>query len=106
LPDSDQVICVTSKQVLAISRPCERNHFRLLGLGTSQSEIGLKLVNKLSLFKVVDLNSRSSGSTEPVSVRRECKRVNLITRRKRVQVVIAVEIPQDDRTVFTTRGAQ
>jgi hypothetical protein len=106
LPDTDEVVSVTSKQVLTISGPGKGDDLGGLGVGGGEDEVGLKLINESSLLEIVDLDARGGGSAEPVSVRREGQRVNLIARGQRVEVLEVVEVPKNDVTILTTRGAE
>lgn len=106
LPDTDEVVSVTSKKVLAISRPSKRDNLRSLGRSTRQNKVRLELINERTLLQIEDLDGASSSSTEPVSVRREGQRVDLVTRGKRVEMLEAVKIPKDDVTILTTGGTE
>ena len=106
MPNTDQVISVTSEKVLTISRPSKRNNFRSLGRGGRKNKVRSELVNKRSLLEIEDLDRAGSGSTKPVSVRREGQRVDLITGSKGVKVLEAVKIPKDDVTVLATGSAK
>lgn len=105
LPHSDDVIGVTSEQVLTVSRPSQRNGFWVLGLGTD-SELRLQLVQQGSLLQVEDLDSGSGGSSQPVSGWRESQGVDLGVSVQGVQSQVGVQVPQDDDTVLTRRGTQ
>lgn len=105
MPHSDDVIGVTSEQVLTVSRPSQRNGFWVLGLSTD-SELGLQLVQQGSLLQVEDLDSGSSGSSQPVSGWRESQGVDLGVSVQGVQSQVGVQVPQDDDTVLTRRGTQ
>lgn len=106
LPDTDSVVSVSGEQVLSVSRPSERNALRLTALGASETKVGLELVNEVALLEVVDLDTRSSGSAQPVSVRREGQGVDLVTRHQRVEVRRRVKVPQDDGAILSSGGAQ
>lgn len=104
LPDSDDVVSVTSKEVLAIGGPGERQSLGLLTvLGGG---LGLELVNQHSLLEVKDLDGRRSGSAQPVSVGGEAHGVHLITGRQGVESGGGGQIPQEDRAVLSGRGTE
>lgn len=104
LPDSDDVVSVTSKEVLAIGGPGERQSLGLLTvLGGG---LGLELVNQHSLLEVKDLDGGGGGGTEPVSVGGEAHGVDLITSGEGVQSGGGGQIPQEDRAVLTGGGTQ
>ena len=106
LPDTDEVVSVTSKQVLTISGPGKGDDLGGLGVGGGEDKVGLKLINESSLLEIVDLDARGSGSAEPVSVRREGQGVDLITRGQRVEVLEVVKVPKDDVTILATGGTK
>lgn len=105
LPNSDLVVGVTGEQVLTVSRPGQRDSLRVLGLG-GNSELRLQLVQQGSLLQVEDLDARSGGSSQPVSVWRESKSVDLRSSVQGVQGLVGVQVPQDDDTVLTSRSVQ
>lgn len=105
MPDSDDVVGVTGEQVLAVSRPSQRDGLRVLSLGR-HGELRLQLVQQGSLLQVEDLDTRSGGSSQPVSVWRESQSVDLRSSVQGVQGVVGVQVPQDDDTVLTSRGIQ
>lgn len=104
LPDSDDVVSVTSKEVLAISGPGEGKSLGLLTvLGGG---LGLELVNEDSLLEVKDLDGGGGGSTEPVSVGGEAHGVDLITSGEGVKSGGGGKVPKEDGTVLAGRSAQ
>lgn len=105
MPDSDDVVSVTSKQVLTVSRPGQRDSLRLLSL-SRDGELRLQLVQQLSLLQVEDLDTRSGGSSQPVSGWREGQGVDLRRGVQGVQGLVGVQVPQDDDTVLTSGSVQ
>lgn len=106
LPDTDEVVSVTGKEVLTISRPGKGDNLGSLGVSRGENKVGLELVNESSLLEVVDLDTRGGGSAEPVSVRREGQSMDLITGGERVKVLVLNEVPEDDVTVLATGSAK
>lgn len=106
MPDANQVVGVTGKEVLTVSRPGQGNDLGLLRRDRSKSKVRLKLINKGSLLKIKDLDGRGSGSAEPVSVGGEGQRVDLVIAKEGVKVLERVKIPKDDRTVLATGSAK
>lgn len=105
MPNSDDVVSVTGEQVLTVSRPGQRNGLWLLGLGRD-GELWLQLVQQLSLLQVEDLDTRSGGSSQPVSGWGESQSVNLRSSVQGVQSVVSVQVPQDNDTVLTSGSVQ
>lgn len=105
MPDSDDVVGVTSEQVLTVSRPGQRDGLWLLSLSRN-GELWLQLVQQLSLLQVEDLDTGSSGSSQPVSGWRESQSVNLRRSVQGVQGLVGVQVPQDDDTVLTSGSVQ
>lgn len=105
MPDTDDRISVTSEQVLTISRPSNGDGFWVSSL-TGGGELWLELVNNLVLLQVEDLDGRSGGSSQPVSVWREGQSVDLVTSSKGVKSLLLLQVPQHDGTVLTSRGNQ
>lgn len=105
LPDSDDIVGVTGKQVLAVSRPSQRDGLWVLSLG-GNGELRLQLVQQGSLLQVEDLDARRGGSGQPVSVWREGQSVNLRGSVQGVESVVGVQVPQDDDTVLTSGSVQ
>jgi hypothetical protein len=106
LPDTNLVISVAREQSSAISRPGKGNALGILGLLATIEEIGGELVNNGLGLEIPDLDARSGGSAEPVTVRREHKGVDNVTSLERVQVLRVVKIPEHDNTVLTTGSAE
>lgn len=105
MPDSDLVVGVTSEQVLAVSRPGQRDGFRVLSLGAG-GDFRLEFVQQGSFLQLENLDARSGGGSQPVSVGREGQGVNFSVGVQGVQSDVGVQVPQDDDTVLTGRGAQ
>lgn len=105
MPHSDDVVSVTSEQVLTVSRPSQRDGLWVLSL-SANSELWLQLVQQSSLLQVENLDSRRSGSSQPVSVWRESQSVNLGGSVQSVQGGVGVQVPQDDDTILTSRSVQ
>jgi hypothetical protein len=106
LPDTDLVISVTREQSSAISGPGKGNALGVQGLLTTLEEFGGELVNNGLGLEIPDLDARSSGSAEPVTVGGEDKGVDNVTSLKRVQVLRVVKIPEHNNAVLTTGSAE
>lgn len=105
-PSTDLVVGVTSKQGLTIGGPGEGDTLWLAGLATTLHEVRAELVNLALLLEVKDDNLLGGGSAQPVAVRREDKRVDLVTGGERVQVLGLVQVPKHGGTILATGSAE
>ena len=103
---SDLVVSVTSKEISSISGPGETGAVGDDGVLSNRGNIQLDFVNHALGFQVPNLDALGSGSTEPISVGGEDKRVNDITSLKRIKSLSLGEVPQHSDTIFSTRGAK
>jgi len=116
IPDTDEVISVTSKEGRTISRPGQRDALDGGSLGVLAFflglfpfgilELGFQASNALLGLEVPDHDGRGGGSTQPVSGRGEAQSMDDITSDQRGEVVAHVEVPEHSSTVFTTRSAE
>lgn len=107
MPDTDDVVRVTREKSGTVSRPTDRQTFRVRVLSLTQlSEFGTKFVNEGLGFEIPDLDTVGSGSTEPVTVRGEGKSVDVSVSFKRVEVLGFSQVPEHDNTVLTSRGTE
>lgn len=116
IPDTDEVVGVTSEEGRTISRPGEGDALDGGGFGVFTFFFGLFLLgvmegrfqgsDTLLGFKIPDHDSGGSGSAQPVSDGREAQSVDNVTSFQRGKVVAQVEIPKHGSTVFTTRGTE
>lgn len=104
--DADNIVAVASKQRLAVCRPRKRQTLGLLSVLAKTRELRLELVHNRLALEVEDLDARSSGSAEPVTVRREHEGIHNVTSLKRVEVLAVRKLPKHRDTVLATRGAQ
>ena len=105
MPDSDNVISVTSEQVLTISRPSQRNSMWFSSFGVT-SEFWFQFFDNSVVVQVQDLNTRSSGSNQPVSVWREGESKDFVFDVNVDNWGFFSQRPNHDVTVFTTSGDQ
>lgn len=107
MPDTDKVISVAREKSGTISRPGNGNTFRITCLVlASLVEFRTKLINEFLVFKIPNLDGRSSSSNEPVAVRRESKSVDNITSFKGVKVLGVIQIPKHNNTILASRSAK
>ena len=106
LPYSDQVIRITSKQCLAISRPGHWQTLWWISSWLRSSDFGSELFYHVLAFQIPDLDTGSSSCAEPVTVRGEDKAVNTIGVVQSVQMFAIIQIPEHGLGVLATWGAQ
>lgn len=70
------------------------------------SEFWLQVIQQTLWVQGEDLDTRGSGSTQPVSVWREGQSVNFVTSRQGVHWDLGSRVPQHNFTVLTGRGNQ
>jgi len=106
-PDSDIVVCVTSKQGGSISAPCKGNGSRVLfALGLEFSSSVLEISNEVLAFEIPDLNSLVSTSAQPVSSWAEDEGVDDLSGFEGVEVLAFVQVPESGSAVSASRGTQ
>jgi hypothetical protein len=66
----------------------------------------VKVSNQRSAFEIPDLDSRVSGSAQPVTSWAEGKSIDDVTSFEGIQVLSFVEIPEANRAILTTRSTQ
>lgn len=69
-------------------------------------EINLQILNNTLTLQIPDLNTILRGSTEPVPIRAEAKRVDNRTRVERVEPLPLSQIPEQDHPIFPTTRAE
>lgn len=85
-PNSDDTISVTREQGLTISRPSQRDTLRNGSLFTDFREFRSYFINNTLAFQIPNFNTRSSSSTQPVTVRGETQGVDNVSGFQGVQV--------------------
>merc|ERR1711994_270717 len=108
LPDTDDVVGVTSEQSLTVSRP---SHGQALGwnrlpVARSAGHLWLQLLNHVLALQVPDLDDRSGGGAQPVAVGREAQGVDDVIVVQGVQVLAIVQVPEHGLGVLAAGGAQ
>jgi len=106
LPDSDDVVGVSSEQSLAVRRPGEGNALRWFGFAGRRQNFRLQLVHDDFAFQIPNLHGRTSGGAEPVSIGGEGEGVDVFSAFESVQVLSFVEIPQHGVAVFASGRAE
>lgn len=102
LPDTDDVVSVTSVKDLSIRRPGERDRGGLL----ARDSLEVNLLLESALLQVVDLDARSSSSGNPETARREGKVEDLISTREGVRVGNGLDVPDEDIALLASGGAE
>ena len=103
LPDSNDVVCVTSKQRRAIHRPSHADALRRFAL---RHDLWLQLVDHLLQFQIPDFDRRSCRNTEPVAIRTETQCINDVIVIQSVQVFSLIQVPKHSIEVFSTRSTE
>lgn len=109
LPDSDNIIRVSSKQSLTVSRPGHRQALRRISLavlGVLRDDFILELINHGLAFKIPDLDGRSGSGAKPVSVGGEAQGIDDVGVIQSVQPLVVVQVPQHGLAVLATGGTQ
>lgn len=103
LPDSDDIVGVTSKQCLTISGPSHREalgRISLAGLGVLRDNFVLKLVDHGLAFQIPNLDRWTSGGAKPIAVGREAKSIDDVSVVQGVQTLIVVQVPEHGLAVL------
>lgn len=116
LPDTDEVVGVTSKEGGTISRPGEGDALDGGGLGVLAFLLVLFLLgvgerrfqasNALLGFQVPDHDGGGGGSAQPVSDGGEAEGVDDVAGFERGEVVAQVQVPEHGGTILTTGSAE
>jgi len=109
-PDTDVVISVTGKEGTTVSGPGEGDASRVLGVGSTSTELGVVVLvefsNDVLGDEIPDLNSLLGGSDEPVSVGREGKSMDDISSIERVEMFAFVEVPEHGSSVLSSGSTE
>lgn len=105
LPNSDDVVGVTSEQSLTVSGPSQRDSVWFSGLGVT-SEFWLQFIDQRLWIQTEDLDTRSGSSRQPVSVWRESQSEDFILSTQGVHSRLVSQVPQHDFTVLTSGSDQ
>jgi len=105
LPDTDDIISVSGKEGLTISRPGERDASRSLS-SLSNRHFRAKLIYDALAFEIPDLDAGFGGSAKPVPVGAENKGVDDVTSIKGIEVLPFVEIPKHGDPVLSSGSAK
>ncbi len=90
---------------MTISRPSKGDRF--WGNVTASTFHGnLEFIDNTLHFEIPDLDARRGGSTKPVSVWRKGQSVDDVTSFKGIKMLVFIQIPKHDNTIFATRSAK
>ena len=107
-PNPDHLIRISSKQRLPIRAPTETDRLRLPRLLAHGPlvHVRLQLVHLALLLQVEDDDVARGRRAQPVSVRREYERVDLVAGGQRIKVFGFVQVPEHRCAVFAAGGAE
>jgi len=104
--DTDNVVCVASKQDGAITVPSKGQGLSIGRLGVKFWDVLVQLGNEGLALEVPDLDSCFSCSTEPILGGTEDQLADGISTFKRVQMFSFIEIPQTNRAISSSRSTE
>jgi len=108
--NTDNLVRVSSEKSRSISRPGQTGAVRSTGMSSrlfiSSEFLRSQSINNNLGFQVPDLDAFISGSTQPVSVGREDKRVDEFTSIKGVEALAFVQVPKHGSSVLSTGGTE
>lgn len=91
---------------MTVSRPSKRDTLRGSGFFAGFGEFRAEFIDNRFGFKVPNLDTATSGSTQPVTVGGEAECVDDIASFQTVKVFAFVQIPEHGDSVLTTRSAK
>jgi len=108
LPNTDDIVRVTSEESLTVSGP---GHGQALGwngllVASAAGNLGLELLNHVLALQIPDLNDGPGGGAQPVTVGREAQGVDDVIVVQGVQVLAVIQIPEHGLGVLAAGGAQ
>jgi len=106
LPNSDDVIGVSSEESSSISRPGEGNTSGVDRFGLEVGVVLGQVSNNSLALQIPNLNSALGGSAEPISSWAENKGVDDVSSVQRVKVLSFVQVPESSSSVFTTGSTE
>merc|ERR1712126_309510 len=106
LPDPDELVTVSGKEGLTISRPCKGETLGRVSTGTTSTHLRPQLLNHVLALEVPDLDGGSCGCAQPVAVGGEGERVDGVSMVQGVQVLPIIQVPEHGLGVLATAGAQ
>jgi hypothetical protein len=105
-PGTNLVVGVSSEQSLSIRAPRQAHTFWISALLANLNVLWLQLINLALLLQVEDDNAAGGSGTQPVSVWREHKGVDLVTSSKGVEMLGLVQVPKHSGSVLSTGSAE
>lgn len=114
LPSSNNVICESSKKILSVKAPSNRNSSRrgretresLLGLAEEAGGALIESGDEISLLKIPNLDSFVGRSDEPVVIGGKGEGVDGVSSIEGVEQLLVVDVPKMSKSVLATRGTE
>lgn len=107
LPDPDLVVAVTGEQCLSVCWPCQTETLRWLSLWrVVWWNAGAQFLDHLLACQIPNLDVRSWGNAQPVSVWRETQSVDDVIVVQSVQVLAVIQIPQESLAILASGSAK
>jgi len=108
LPNTDDIVRVTSEESLTVSGP---GHGQALGwngllVASAAGNLGFELLNHVLALQIPDLNDGPGGGAQPVAVGRKAQGVDDVIVVQGVQVLPIIQIPEHGLGVLAAGGAQ
>ena len=99
LPDTDDIVSVSSEEGGSIGRPGHGDALRsLFGIHDGRFEF----IHKVFQFQVPNLNGSTCSNTQPVPIGREAKSIDDVIVIQCVQMLPFVQVPQHGTVVLPT----
>jgi len=106
LPDTNNLIAVTSKDGARISAPSNTETSRVLGHRLKVRSLLGELSNAALLLKIKDLDAVLGGGADPVLGWVEDKLIDLATSLELVHALALLKIPDEDGTLLASSSAE
>jgi len=101
--DSDDIVGVSSKEGLSVSRPCKGDR---LWDNVALLWSHLDLIDDALALEVPDLDSSGGSSAQPVAVRRKDEGIDDVASFQGVEVLVLVQVPEHGDSVPTSGSAE
>jgi len=108
LPDTDDIVRVTSEESLTVSGPGHGQALWWNGLlvASAAGHFRLEFLDHVLAFQIPDLDDGSGGGAEPVAVGGEAQGVDDVIVVQSVQVLAVIQVPEHGLGVLAAGSAQ
>jgi len=108
LPNTDDIVRVTSEESLTVSGP---GHGQALGwngglVAHTAGDFGFEFLDHVLALQIPDLDDGSGGGAQPVAVGREAQGVDDVIVVQSVQVLAVIQVPEHGLGVLAAGSAQ